>query len=332
MDMFDKQIIAEIGSVHDGSFGNACKLVEAASACGATVVKFQTHIAEAETLRSAPSPSYFKGEPRFDYFQRTAFDKAQYLDLIALCRSLNVRFLSSPFSLEAIDFLQDVGVDLFKVPSGEVSNVPMLEHLTATGKPVILSSGMSNWAELDRAVDVLRSGGPLGVMQCTSEYPCHPENVGLNILEEMKERYGLPVGFSDHANGHAAAFASVALGATFVEKHFTFSRLMYGSDAANGMEPDDFKVYCNGVKEIWSMLERPVNKDDLTAFGDMKKIFEKSLVTSQKIEIGDILSLENLSFKKPGSGIPAAAYKKYLGREVLVNLDADHMLEEEDLK
>ncbi len=234
-------LIAEIGSVHDGSFGNALKLIEAAASCGADAVKFQTHIAEAETLKDAPMPPYFKGEPRFAYFRRTGFSLDQWRALRAKAGEHQVVFLSSPFSLEAVDLLEEVGVDSYKVPSGEVSNLPLLERIAATGKPALLSSGMSDWAELDAAVEALRAGGPITVLQCSSAYPCPPEQVGLNVIAEMRQRYDLPVGFSDHTNGPAAAIAAAALGATVVEKHFTFSRLMYGSDAANGMEPDDFR-------------------------------------------------------------------------------------------
>ena len=226
--------------MHDGSFGNACKLIEAAAAAGADAVKFQTHIAEAETLPNAPSPGYFSAEPRMDYFRRTGFDPDQWRKLKAACEKQGVTFLSSPFSLEAVDLLEDVGVGSYKVASGEVSNLPLLEKLAGTGKPVLLSSGMSDWAELDRAVEALRPGGPLTVMQCTSAYPCPPERAGLNLLAEMRARYGLPVGFSDHSDGLTTAIAAAALGATVIEKHFTFSRLMYGSDAANATEPDDF--------------------------------------------------------------------------------------------
>ena len=327
---FMNGIIAEIGSVHDGSFGNACKLVEAAAACGASVVKFQAHFAQAETLRDAPSPSYFKGEPRFEYFHRTAFDKAQYLDLIALCTELSVQFLCSPFSMEAVDFLEDVGVNSYKIPSGEVSNIPLLEHLNQTNKPVILSSGMSNWKELDQAVQVLANGETLGIMQCTSAYPCPPEHVGLNIIGDMIDRYKLPVGFSDHTNGCAAAFAAAATGATFIEKHFTFSRLMYGSDAANAMEPDDFKIFTQGIKDIWAMLDSPVNKDNLTPYQDMKNIFEKSIVSASPLKAGERLTKTHFAFKKPGTGIPAARYQEFIGRSLKNDCLADCLLKEDD--
>jgi N-acetylneuraminate synthase len=325
-------IIAEIGSIHDGSIGNALKAVEAAAACGADVVKFQTHIAEAETLANAPMPSYFKGEPRMDYFRRTAFSLPQWKQIAKHCTEHGVRFLSSPFSLEAVDLLEEVGVELYKIPSGEVSNVPLLERVVATGKKVYLSSGMSNWADLDQAVSVLRKGGPLVVMQCSSAYPCAPERVGLNVMLEMQQRYGLPVGLSDHTLGLAACISAAALGATVVEKHFTFSRLMYGSDALHSMEPHDFKAFCSHVKEATVIRTNPVDKDDLQDYRDMKRIFEKSVVTARAVQAGQSLQVADLAFKKPGDGIPAVRYAELLGRQVLHPLAPDHKIAWKDLK
>jgi N-acetylneuraminate synthase len=182
-------------------------------------VKFQTHIAAAETLRDAPNPPYFKGEPRFEYFTRTGFSLPQWKQLAENCRSAGVEFLSSPFSLEAVDLLEEVGVGSYKIPSGEVTNIPLLRKIAATKKPVLLSSGMSDWAELDAAVAALHGGGLVTVLQCSSAYPCPPEQVGLNVMTEMRDRYGLDVGFSDHTLGVAAAIAAAALGASVIEKH-----------------------------------------------------------------------------------------------------------------
>ena len=324
-------LIAEIGSVHDGSFGNACKLIELAAASGAHAAKFQTHIAEAETLRDAPSPGYFKGEPRFDYFRRTGFTSAQWNELRQVCAANHIAFLSSPFSLEAVDLLEDVGVGAYKIPSGEVTNTPLLERVAATGKPALLSSGMSSWRELDDAVAILRRGGPLTVMQCTTAYPCPPERVGLNVIAEMRARYDLPVGFSDHTNGMAAAFAAAALGADIVEKHLTFSRLMYGSDAANAMEPADFRRLAEGLGDIWAMRAAPVDKDDLAPYREMKRIFEKSIVTVRPIVGGQVIDRADLAFKKPGDGISAARYREIVGRRAAHDLPAGHKLADEDL-
>lgn len=326
------KIIAEIGSVHDGSFGNACELVKLAAACGADVAKFQTHIAEAETLRDAPAPAYFRGEPRWEYFRRTAFSEAQWLGIKVACENAGIEFLSSPFSEAAVELLDRVGVASYKIPSGEVTNLPLLERIAATGKPVYLSSGMSNWAELDAAVAALRNGGPLTIMQCTSAYPCPPQRAGLNVIGEMARRYGLPIGFSDHVDGFAAALAAAALGATVIEKHLTFSRRMYGSDAANAMEPADFERYCRGIRDVWAMAAHPVDKNDLSPYLDMKRIFEKSIVTARALPAGTVISRGDLAFKKPGDGISAAKFREVIGRKVAGDLPADHKLADSDLQ
>ena len=178
-------IIAEVGSVHDGSFGNALKLLNVAADCGADVVKFQTHIAGAETLRNAPTPAFFDLEPRFEYFERTSFSKIQWQSIIDKCNERGIEFLSSPFSIEAVELLEDLGVKSYKIPSGEVTNTPLLDVIAKTQKPVLLSSGMSTWKELDKAVDTIkRVHSDITVLQCTSEYPCPNEEVGLNVRDE----------------------------------------------------------------------------------------------------------------------------------------------------
>jgi N-acetylneuraminate synthase len=325
-------VVAEIGSVHDGSFGNALKLLELAARLGADTVKFQTHIAEAETTRDAPAPAYFAAEDRFSYFTRTGFSKEQWKTLRQACDEAAVTFLSSPFSQDAVDLLEDIGVSGYKIASGEVTNLPMLRAIAETGKPVLLSSGMSDWAELDRAVSVLSRGGPLVVMQCTSAYPCPPERVGLNVLADMRARYGLPVGFSDHTDGIAASIAAVAHGAEVVEKHLTFSRAMYGSDAANAAEPDTFAAMVRGVREVDAMLAHPLDKNDVSPFKDMKRIFEKSVVTRCPVAAGTLFTVHHLAIKKPGTGLPPARFDDILGCRAKRDLPPDHLLSEDDIE
>lgn len=327
--MIDEEltIIAEIGSVHDGSFGNALKLIDAAAASGATAVKFQTHIAEAESLPSAPAPGYFKSEPRMEYFRRTGFTKSQWLELAEACRRNRVEFLSSPFSLEAVDLLESVGMARYKIPSGEVTNIPLLEKIGALGKPVLLSSGMSSWKELDAAVDAIRSGGaPLSVMQCSSRYPCPPESVGLNVITEMRQRYGCPVGYSDHTTGMAACISAVALGAVVVEKHFTFSRLMYGSDAQHSMEPPQFRMLADALREAYAILGNPVEKASIEEYAEMKSIFQKSIVAARNLSKGTVLTEADLAYKKPGDGIGAESYRDVLGHRLICNLRCDDQI------
>ena len=325
-------IIAEVGSVHDGSFGNAGRLIDAAADRGADAVKFQTHIASAETLPDAPMPSFFQGEPRYQYFERTGFSLSQWKELKARCEERNVEFLSSPFSLEAVELLEEVGVARYKVPSGEVTNLPLLELVAGTGKPVILSSGMSSWAELDRAVETIRRRHDrLTVLQCTSEYPCPYEEVGLNVLQEMRGRYGLDVGLSDHTLTPWAALAAVALGASVIEKHFTFSRLMYGSDARHSLEPAEFAEMVSGVRALELMLAHRVDKSDVGRFAEMKLVFQKSVVSLRPIPAGQVIEAAMVGVKKPGTGIPAADLEKVLGRRAARDIPADTVLCEEDL-
>ena len=323
-------IIAEVGSVHDGSFGNAKKLIESAAACGVDAVKFQTHIPEAETLPDAPMPPYFKGEPRFEYFKRTGFSLDQWKELKQHCDDHNVVFLSSPFSEEAVDLLESVGVHQYKIPSGEVTNLPMLEKIARLGKTVILSSGMSAWDELDRAVSVIQKhNDQLTVLQCTSEYPCPYEQVGLNVMLEMAERYNVPVGLSDHTLTNYAVFAAVTLGASVIEKHFTFSRKMYGSDALHSLEPGEMIDLVKGVRAI-EMMAAPVDKDQVEPYNEMKQIFEKSLVAQVDIPAGAVLTRELVGIKKPGTGISAARLEEFLGKKVSDNILAGTMLAEDN--
>lgn len=322
-------LIAEIGSVHDGSFGNAKKLIELAAQCGADAVKFQTHVAEAETLVDAPSPAYFKDESRQAYFQRTSFDQTQWRELKETADRCSVRFLSSPFSLEAVDILEAIDVELYKVPSGEVTNVPLLNKIASLGKPVLLSSGMSDWIELDRAVDIFYGRCELTVMQCSSVYPCPPDQVGLNVISDIAQRYNCTVGFSDHSIGLAAPIAAAALGAHVIEKHFTFSRHMYGSDAIHSMEPDEFRDLARALKEVWEMQSHPVEKCEMSQYTHMKKIFEKSIVSAVPIKKGTILEMEHLAFKKPGTGISASEFQDLLGKRMLMDCKANEIIKRE---
>ncbi len=259
-------VIAEAGMNHDGSLGNAIRLAETAAECGADAVKFQLHDALAESTKDAPSPPYFQHETRWEYFNRTAFTDEQWATLKDACDRAGIEFLCSVFSVEAVDRLERLGVGRYKIGSGEVTNLELVRRVAATGKPVLLTSGMSSWQELDAAVAA--AGNEVTVLQCTSVYPTPPERVGLNVLAQLRERYGKPVGFSDHTVGNYAAFAAVALGAVVVEKHFTLSRQAYGPDAALAMEPDELEDLVEGIRELETMLANPVDKNDLAPFAD----------------------------------------------------------------
>lgn len=323
-------VIAEAGMSHDGSLGNAIRMAEVAAECGADAVKFQLHDPRSETTRDALSPPYFQLEPRFEYFERTAFTDDQWRTLKQACGRAGIEFLCSAFSLEALERLEQLGTARHKIPSGEVTNLELVRAAAATCKPVLLSSGMSSWAELDEAVTA--AGENVTVLQCTSAYPTPPERVGLNVLAELRERYGKPVGLSDHSLGPHAAFAAVALGASVVEKHLTLSKEMYGPDAALAAEPGELEDLVDGIREIETMLASPVDKDDLEPLAGMKRVFEKSVVAVADIPAGAVISAEMLAAKKPGTGIPARRLREVVGRRARRDIAADTVLTEADVE
>ncbi len=321
-------IIAEIGSVHDGDINKALALVKSASNSGADVIKFQMHIADEETLIDAPSPSYFKKEKRFDYFKRTAFTLKNWKRIKKFCEKLGKEFLCSPFSEKAVDQLEILKVKKYKVPSGELTNISLLEKLKKTKKHIILSTGMSSWNEIDIAVNILKKN--FSILQCSSIYPCPHEKVGINVIHELKKRYKCPVGFSDHTLGFSAAFAAASNGATIIEKHFTLSRKMYGSDAKNSMEPNEFSFLVKNIKEIWKILDNPVDKNNLNEYKDMKKVFEKSIVAKNDLKANSILRKKDIVFKKPGTGIRALDYKRLIGKKLNKEIKKNNLLKMKD--
>jgi len=323
--MNDKKIIAEIGSVHDGSFGNAQKLILQSAKSGANVVKFQLHLFDEESLPGAPNPSYFSGESRKHYFERTTFDFNQLCALKKTAEENNIEFLVSPFSVKAAEILEDVGVDSYKVPSGEITNLQLLKFISSTNKPVYLSTGMSNWEEIDRAVKILNRENLLTLMQCSSIYPCPNNQVGLNVVSEMIRKYQINVGFSDHTLGYSAGIAAATLGANCVEKHVTFSRNMYGSDAKNSMEFHEFTLFCEMLNDTWEMVSNPVYKDDLNTYKDMRMVFQKTIVASKDLKKGTIIDESMLNFKKPMIGIEAHNYKSLIGRRLNIQVKKDHV-------
>lgn len=324
-------VVAEIGSVHDGSFGNAIKLIELAKECGAQVAKFQLHISEEESLETAPSPKYFSSERRHDYFRRTAFSANQWSELYSATHEIGLLFGCSVFSTRALEVLMTSGVDILKIPSGEVTNHPLLLEVAALNVKTHVSSGMSDWKEIDEAVNILNSCKSLTLLQCTSKYPASAENIGLNVIPLMMSRYSLPIGFSDHSLGTEFSVAAVAMGATVIEKHLTFSRKMYGSDAFNALEPNEFLDLTMKVKRISDALNNPVDKDDLSEFAEMRRIFQKSIVTRVPLNENEIITSESVKFVKPGLGIPPSFYAQIIGKRTKKSLPKDYILKFEDL-
>lgn len=329
-------IIAEIGMNHDGSYGQAKAMIKAAAKCGADAIKLQTHIANAESLPNAHRPNYFTEESRIDYFLRTAFSKQQLHSLRKYTKEdCGIDFICSPFSEAAVELLEEINIDAYKIASGEVTNLPLLAKLAKTRKKIFISSGMSNWQEIDQAINLLRTNGvsDLTVLQCTSEYPCLPENSGLNIIKEFKDRYDLPVGFSDHTLGLHIAVAAVSLGATTIEKHFTLSQDMYGPDAKFSITPENFTLLIKAVRETFVAISNSVDKNlKAVELDEMKVIFEKSIVARHDLQVGTILEHNHLDFKKPGNGINANKFNDVVGKRLNRHLTFNEQLKWDDLQ
>ncbi len=325
------KIIAEIGSTHDGNIKIAIKSIKAAAKAGADIIKFQMHIAEEETLKNAPNPPYFKKEKRFDYFKRTQFSFENWKTIMSECKKNKVEFLCSPFSIKAVEILEKLNTKAYKVASGEITNLPLLEVINKTKKFVFLSSGMSNYKELNNAINIFPKKN-ICLMQCSSIYPCPDELIGLNILDEYKKKYHSQLGFSDHSTDNIAAICFAASGAQYIEKHFTLSKSLYGSDAKNAMEPKEFSKYCYEIKKAWKLKNINFDKNDLRPFLKMKHIFEKSIVAKHEIPKSHTIKHEDLIFLKPGDGIRADNYKKVVGSKTTRKIKKNSKLRVSDLK
>ena len=331
-------IIAEIGNTHEGSVPLAKSFIKAAADCGVNAVKFQTHIFEFESTPDAPNPPYFDGESRQQYFNRTSFNAKEWSSLKVYAeKTCGVDFISSPFSREACEMLADVGINRLKIASGEVNNVPLLRSIARFGEEVFLSSGMSSVNDIAIAIETLKKINPsipITLMQCTSKYPCPPENVGLNLIKDFKQKYtGLQIGFSDHSLGVYAPLAAITLGAVVIEKHFTLSKLMYGPDAPNSMEPNELKFLVEQIRQLEVALESHVDKDhQASELQDMKFIFEKSVVASEFIAAETVLTEKNITTKKPSGGISAADFESLIGRKVKCDIARDSRLSWDDLE
>jgi len=329
-------LIAEIAQAHEGSLGIAHSYIDALAETGVDAVKFQTHLAHAESSAHEPFRVKFSYEDatRYDYWQRMEFTPEQWAGLKQHCDDKGIEFISSPFSNAAVDLLERVGVQRYKIGSGEVSNFLMLEKIAQTGKPILVSSGMSNWAELDQTVAFLKPfGNAITLLQCTTAYPTKPDQWGLNVLPELKKRYGLPVGFSDHSGDIYAGFAATALGAEVLEFHAVFDKRMFGPDAPASLTLDQIKQLVTGVRQIQTALATPVDKTDNTGFDALKKIFEKSLAVNKDLPAGHVLTKEDLEAKKPkGYGINASSFREVVGKKLKAGKRAWAFLEYDDLE
>ncbi len=329
-------LIAEVAQSHDGSLGQAHAFIDAAANAGADAIKFQTHIAEAESTPAEPWRVKFskQDETRYEYWKRMEFTEAQWQGLKQHADERGLLFLSSPFSIEAVELLARVGTAAWKIASGEVSNTPMFERMAATGLPFLLSTGMSPLAEIDDAVIRIKQKNlPFAVLQCTSMYPTPPEKLGLNLIPFFRERYQCPSGLSDHSGKIYAGLAAAALGAAVIEVHFTLSREMFGPDVPVSLAPAELRQLVEGVRFVEQAMAHPVDKDAVAReLATMRQLFTKSIVARVDLQAGTVLQAEHLAAKKPGTGISAARLHELYGRRLKRALQRDEFLNEQDLE
>jgi len=328
-------IVGEVAQSHDGSVGMAHAFIDAIASAGADAVKFQTHIAAAESTPQEPWRVRFspQDDSRYDYWRRMEFTEAQWLALKRHAEARGLVFLSSPFSNEAVDLLARIGMAAWKVASGEVANSLLLERMLATGAPILLSTGMSPVEEIDTAVALVkRAGRPLAVLQATTAYPCPPERVGVNILAFYRERYGCPVGLSDHSATIYAGLAAVALGCDIVEVHVALSREMFGPDVLASLTTAELRQLVDGARFIERMRANPVDKDALAReLSPLRGVFAKSVVARVDLPAGTMLRPEHLTVKKPGTGIPAAEMGRVVGHRLARAVAGDQLLTWRDI-
>ncbi len=329
-------IIGEVALTHDGSLGLAHAFVDAIADSGADAVKFQTHIAAAESTPAEPFRVKFSRQDasRYDYWKRMEFTADQWAGLAQHARDRGLVFLSSAFSLEAVDVLERIGMPLWKVGSGESFNAELIDRMALTGAPVLLSTGMSMLADIDAAVARVRARDvPVGVFQCTTAYPCPPERVGLNMLGVYRERYGCWVGLSDHSATMFPGLAAATLGVNFLEVHVALSREMFGPDVPASITTVELRHLVEGVRFIERMRAHPVDKDALASeSAPLRQMFTRSLVAARAMPAGTVLQRDDLLLKKPGTGLSPERRADVIGRRLRRPVEADALLSVDDVE
>ena len=329
-------VIGEVAQAHDGSLGLAHAYIDAIARAGADAVKFQTHLASAESTPNEPWRVRFSTQDssRFDYWKRMEFAESQWMELKAHADQVGLLFLSSPFSVEAVELLKRVGIKAWKVASGELGSRSLFDRMAETELPLLISTGMSPWSEIDEVVHRVRKRGlPFALMQCTTAYPCPPEKIGINLLAEFRQRYQCPTGLSDHSGTIYPSLAAAVLGASVLEVHVTLSREMFGPDVPASVTSTEFKQLVEGVRFMERMRACPVDKDAIaTETRPLRELFTKSLVARMDLPAGTVLRSEHIAIKKPGLGLPEEKLSEVLNRKLKRALKADALILEDCLE
>jgi N,N'-diacetyllegionaminate synthase len=325
-------VIAEAGVNHNGSLDLALQLVDAAKASGADAVKFQTFRADQLATRSAHKAPYQErttanSESQFEMLQRLQLDAAAHRRLIHHCRNAGIQFLSSPFDTQSADLLARMDVPLFKVPSGEITNLPFLQHLARKNRPLILSTGMSTLGEVEEAVQVLKIAGAiqLTLLHCVTEYPAPYAEVNLRAMQTLKLAFGLPVGYSDHTSGIEIAIAAVALGAEVIEKHFTLDRSLPGPDHSASLEPIELQQMVTAIRHVEAALGSGIKAPARCELPNIS-VARKSVVAARTLPAGHQLATGDLEIKRPGTGLAPKLLPTLIGRTLRASVAKDEII------
>ena len=334
-------IIAEAGVNHNGNFANAKKLILAAANAGADYVKFQTFKADKLVSKDAQKAEYQKanlkehGDTQYDMLKKLEMSEQWHYDLIKYANECGIKFLSTGFDEESIDFLDSLNIDLFKIPSGEITNKPYLEHIAKKGKPIVISTGMSNLQEIKDAVDVLQahqiSKNQITILHCNTEYPTPMQDVNLLAMNTIQNELGFQVGYSDHTLGIEVPIAAVALGAVLIEKHFTLDRTMEGPDHLASLIPEELKEMVTSIRNIELATSGNGIKDASDSEKKNINIARKSIHIKNNLASGHIIKKVDLMMKRPGTGISPMKIDLIIGKKVAKDLPEDHMLNFKDL-
>lgn len=327
-------VVAEVAQAHDGSLGILHSFIDACAQAKVDAVKFQIHIAEAESSAQEPFRVRFSevDATRYDYWNRMGFSETQWQQIKRHCEEAGVEFLATPFSNAAVDLLERLGVVRYKVGSGDITNDLLLERIGRTGKEAILSTGLGTIEEIGRAVDRLRPRG-VAVLQCTTRYPTAAEDVGLPAIAGMRERFGCPTGLSDHSGKIFAGIAAVACGASVVEAHVTFDRRMFGPDAKASLTVDEFGELVEGIRFVEKARSGSLEKHLTPELDTLRTTFGRSLALNRDLPAGHVLAFEDLEGKKPaGQGLPPRDLDKVIGRGLVRAKAKWDFLSDEDLK
>ncbi|MDD6573033.1 MAG: N-acetylneuraminate synthase [Thermoflexaceae bacterium] len=326
-------IIAEAGVNHNGDFDLAKKMVDSAKEAGVDYIKFQTFVPEKLVSKSAEKAQYQKDttgntETQLQMLQKLTLSKENFIELKEYCDQIGIGFISTPFDLESIEFLNSFGMDFWKIPSGEITNLPYLEAIAATGRKVVMSTGMCDINEIKLAVEVLEKGGvnDIELLHCNTQYPTPFEHVNLKAMQTIEEETGKKVGYSDHTKGIEVPIAAVAMGATIIEKHFTLDKNMEGPDHQASLEPAELKAMVTAIRNIELALGTGEKEPTKSEIGN-RKVARKSIVAKKKIQYGEIFTEDNLTIKRPGNGISPMRWYEVLGQKAKKNFEEDELVE-----